>query len=159
MNCLTEALAAVCRENLLHEKWLVAPSRRVGQQWLESVTRSGQPAVNVRIKTVTSLAVDLIAPKMAASGVTLISPRGGEILVDQIIHHLRSSELSYLQQMELSAGLAEAVFQTMNDLRLAGVPGADIDVTKLEVVAKGRDLRKLLEAYAGELQANSLIDQ
>ena len=160
MNCLTQELAAVCRDKLLHEKWLVAPSRRVGQQWLESVTRSGQPAVNVRIKTVASLAVcNLVAPKMAASGLTLISSRGGEILVDQIVRRLRSSGLSYLQQMELSGGLAEAVFQTMNDMRLASVTGTDIDVSKLEVIAKGRDLRKLLEAYGGELKVNSLIDQ
>lgn len=158
MNRLTQALAKVCSEKLLHEKWLIAPSRRVGQQWLEVVTRSGQPAVNVRIKTVTSLAIDLVAAQMATSGVTLISPRGGEILVDRIIHRLRPTQLSYLRQMDSSAGLAAAVFQSINDIRLAGVAGADIGLTQLEVVAKGQDLRTLAQAYALELKANSLID-
>ena len=36
MNRLAEALARVCRENLLAEKWLIAPSLRVGYQWLDA---------------------------------------------------------------------------------------------------------------------------
>ncbi len=34
MNQLTTALAEVCREHVLEEKWLIVPSRRVGYQWL-----------------------------------------------------------------------------------------------------------------------------
>src|SRR4051812_37731602 len=115
MNRLTQALADFCRDNLLDEKWLIAPSRRVGQQWLESVTRSGQPVVNARIKTLTSMAIDLAAEEMAASGVTLVSSRGGNFLLARILHHLRSSALSYLSQLELSAGLVESLFQTISD--------------------------------------------
>src|SRR3954464_6884777 len=105
MNCLTHALATVCSQNLLDEKWLIAPSRRVGQQWLESVTRSGQPVVNARIKTVTSLAIDLAAEQMASNGVTLVSAHGANFLLARILHRLRSTALSYLSQLELSAGL------------------------------------------------------
>ena len=51
-----QELARVCREHLLEEKWLIAPSRRVGYQWLEAVTRAGQAAVNVHVKTLRRLA-------------------------------------------------------------------------------------------------------
>ncbi len=39
LNSLTTALRDVCRERVLEEKWLLAPSRRVGFQWLDSVVR------------------------------------------------------------------------------------------------------------------------
>jgi hypothetical protein len=55
VNRLTKSLADVCTHNLLAEKWLIAPSRRVGHQWLEAVTRSGTPVVNVHVKTLTSI--------------------------------------------------------------------------------------------------------
>ena len=35
MNTLASELATVCRDHLLSEKWLIAPSRRVGHQWLD----------------------------------------------------------------------------------------------------------------------------
>jgi hypothetical protein len=33
-------------------KWLVAQWLRVGHQWLDAVTRAGQPIVNVHVKTI-----------------------------------------------------------------------------------------------------------
>ena len=58
-NGLTQSLAGLCRENLLGEKWLLAPSRRVGNQWIETVARCGQPLVHVRVFTLRSCALHL----------------------------------------------------------------------------------------------------
>ena len=58
-NIFIRNLAAICRENLLAEKWLLAPNRRVGNQWVEQVARSGQPAVNLRVTTFRSLVLEL----------------------------------------------------------------------------------------------------
>ena len=159
MNCLTQALADACSQNLLDEKWLIAPSRRVGQQWLESVTRSGQPIVNARIKTITSLAIDLAAEQMAANGVTLVSPSGGSFLLARILHRLPPASLAYFSQLESSAGFIDSIFETINDIRLADIDAAEIGSMRLEVAAKGQDLRTLLQAYSHELQANRLIDR
>ena len=43
MSRFTQSLAKTCQENLLTEKWLIAPSLRVGHQWLEAVV-SRRPA-------------------------------------------------------------------------------------------------------------------
>ena len=61
MSRFTQSLAKTCQENLLTEKWLIAPSLRVGHQWLEAIVRGGQPAVNVRVNTIKGLALDLAA--------------------------------------------------------------------------------------------------
>ena len=73
VSILTSALKDVCRDRLLDEKWLLAPSRRIGHQWLDVVARAGQPAVNVRIKTIRSLALELAAPEITAKAVRLVS--------------------------------------------------------------------------------------
>lgn len=41
MNRLCRELAAVCRSAPLDEKWLLASSIRVGQQWLDQVAWAG----------------------------------------------------------------------------------------------------------------------
>ena len=56
MNTFIEKLAEACREHRVPEKWLIAPSLRVGHQWLDQVTRSGGPVLNVHVLTVRSLA-------------------------------------------------------------------------------------------------------
>ena len=81
MNHIVESLAAICRDRLLAEKWLIAPSLRVGHQWLDAVTRSGQPAINVRVKTLRRLALELAGPAMASAGFTLISDTAATFLV------------------------------------------------------------------------------
>jgi hypothetical protein len=158
MNRLTTSLADVCSQHLLSEKWLLAPSRRVGQQWLEAVTRSGQPVVNVRVKTLTSLAIDLAAEQMAARGLTVVSPRGGAFLIENIIRRLRADGLQYLVHLEPSAGLAEAVYAAVVAIRQSGLAVESLDAERFEVAGKGHDLRAILSAYLAELDAGQLID-
>ncbi len=49
MNTLASKLATVCRDHLLREKWLIAPSRRIGHQWLDCLVLGGESVVNVHI--------------------------------------------------------------------------------------------------------------
>lgn len=64
-------------------------SLRVGHQWLEAVTHTGQPAVNVRIKTLRSMALELAAPEMTTRKLHLLSGRAGPMLVDRVFRRLR----------------------------------------------------------------------
>lgn len=143
---------------MLANKWLLAPSRRVGQQWLEAVARSGQPVVNVRVKTLTSLAVDLAAEQIVARGLTLVSPRGGAFLVERVIRRLRINGLKYLAHLEPSAGLAEAVYAAAVAIRQAGLDVDSLHAKHFEVAGKGHDLQVILQTYLTELDAGQLID-
>src|SRR3981189_2023606 len=105
MNDLTTALSKICRDYLLAEKWLLAPSLRAGHQWLVSVTRGGQPAVNGHVKTLTNLALELAAPAMAAAGVELVSARGGALLIDRIMRRMRQPNAGYLFPVPARAGV------------------------------------------------------
>jgi hypothetical protein len=60
-NRFVDSLADYCGAHVLTEKWVLAPSLRVGHQWLESVARRGQPVLNAHVKSFQSFALDLAA--------------------------------------------------------------------------------------------------
>jgi len=116
---LIRALAGLCHDRLLDEKWLLAPTLRIGHQWLEAVTRTGQPVVNVRIKTLRSMALELAAPEMATRKLQLLSGRAGPMPVDRVFRRLRSKGLTYLGPLRATAGLAELVHRSIQAIRMA----------------------------------------
>jgi ATP-dependent helicase/nuclease subunit B len=153
---LVEALGDHCRRHLLAEKWLLAPSLRVGRQWVEQVVRGGVPVVNLHVQTLARLARDLC--EAVRPGVEFVSPRGGIILLDRLLGRLRQAESSYLAALRPSAGLAQGFHDSLCALRLAGVGDDRLDGDSFEHPGKGAELRKLLGAYLAELQARNQAD-
>jgi ATP-dependent helicase/nuclease subunit B len=158
MNRLTVALADACRTHLLEEKWLIAPSIRVGHQWLLTVSRSGQPTVNVHVKTPKSMALVLAGPEMGRRGVSLVASRLGALLIDDIIGRLRRTQLQYLNDLAPSMKLAQAVLRSLEAVRLSGVDIEHISPHKFDNSRKGADLQKISAAYLQRLQAEKLVD-
>jgi ATP-dependent helicase/nuclease subunit B len=158
MNHLTQCLAEICQRQRLQEKWLLAPSMRVGHQWLDAMTRAGHFAVNVRVKTLKSVALALAAPRMAEQQLKLLSDWAGVLLVDRLFRRLRSGGLDYLGGLEPSLDLAETIYRSLESLRLAGMPPASVDPARFEVSAKGRAVRRILEEYLAQLAADKLVD-
>jgi hypothetical protein len=158
LNRLTQSLADVCRQHLLTEKWLVAPSLRVGHQWLETMARGGQPAVNVLIKTVKSLAIDLAAPEMASRGMTLAPNRAGTLLIDRVVRNLHGGQLQYLGGVDPSAGVAATLLGTIEAVRISGLDVTNLALDEFEVATKGEDLCLIARKYLQLLAEEKLID-
>jgi hypothetical protein len=158
VNRLATELSRVCQERLLQEKWLIAPSLRVGHQWLDIVTLSGGPVLNVRIKTLKGLALDLAAPEMARLGVSLISATGSLFLVDQILNKLQGHSSSYLSSLPPSPTLSRTVCSAIDALRAAGINVADLRPQCFEAPEKSEDLAFVLTEYLRILDEKSLID-
>ncbi len=152
MNRLAEELARSCRDSLLEEKWLIAPNLRVGHQWLEAVARGGQASINVRVKTIKSLALELASGAMAGAGLKLLDDLGGEVVLDRALAGLADEGIEYLAPSRDAPGLAGALYRTGQDLRLGGVglDGAPDDA--FEVRAKGRALLSVVGAFEGSMQ-------
>ena len=158
MNRLTTAIAERCRKHRTEEKWLLAPSLRVGHQWLDAVTRTGQPAINVRIQTLRSMALDLAASEMAAKNLELLSGHAGPMLVGQVFRRLQTEGLGYLGALRATAGLAEVVHRSIQAIRMAGLETRQLSPDGFEVDAKGRDIRLILQEYLGEIGKHRLVD-
>ena len=158
MNVLVRELSRVCQEHLLAEKWLLAPSLRVGHQWLDTVTLAAGPVLNVRIKTLKGLALDLAGPKMAESGLSLITATGSLILVDRILHQMRSTSSGYLSSLPPSPTLSRTVYSAIDAIRLAGLNADDLHPQCFEAPEKSKDLALILTEYLQILGGKRLID-
>ncbi len=155
---LVEGLASVCREQLLEEKWLLAPSLRVGHQWLEAVTRSGQSIVNVHVKSLKTMALDLAAPDLLAKDVRLLAGNAGPVLVDRVFRKLQDQGLDYLGSLRPSGGLADVIHRSIQSVRNSGVVLDEVTAEHFEVAEKGRDIARILTAYLAALNEVGVID-
>jgi ATP-dependent helicase/nuclease subunit B len=158
MNRLTAALADICRQRLLDEKWLIAPSLRVGHQWQQTVARHGQPTLNLHIKTLKSMALELAGPSMTQAKVGFLSSRAGELLIDGILTRLGSDGLEYLGRTRAHVGLVQAIYRSIAHLQLAGLEPGQAAFPLFEVSAKARDLHKVWQEYRRRLQGGGLCD-
>ncbi|HUU26915.1 MAG TPA: PD-(D/E)XK nuclease family protein [archaeon] len=158
MNRLTECLARFCRDNILREKWLIAPSLRVGYQWLDNVARGGQPVVNVRVRTLRALAFELAQPVLLERGLRFLSNREGVLLTGIIFSRLREGGRGYILSLEPEISLLQKIYSTLSDMRLAGLDQEKLPPELFEVEAKGRELSVILGGYLEELKKRRLAD-
>jgi ATP-dependent helicase/nuclease subunit B len=157
MNRLTQALAEVCREHVLDEKWLVAPARREYDQWRETIARAGTPVANLQPMSLPKMALHLAGPAMAARGATLASKVWCEALVDAACRTLARDD-GYLLSGDPDPGLARALAAAVRELRLGDLSPGDLAEKRFEVPEKGRELAAILAAYVEALAQHGLVD-
>ncbi len=157
INRLAESIGELCEARPYEEKWLLAPSLRIGFQWLESVARAGRPVLNVRVKTLANMALDLAAPEMEKRGTFLLRGVREELLVAGVLAALREQG-GYLARLEATPGLVRAAASTLRDLRRCGLAASDLSTRLFEVKSKGSELISMLSLYEKELAACGLTD-
>ena len=155
MNVIVKNIAKLAQSELLAPKWLLAPSIRAGNEWLEKVARSGTPAVGFRVMTLPHLARDLAMRRLAREKITKLPGFAGTLLIDQLLEQLDGE---YLQQSEKSASLAGAILSTIEEMRLANLSAADLERISFEVRGKGGDLCKLLTGYESQMEKLNVTD-
>ena len=159
-NRLTQNLKKRCAEHVLDEKWLLAPSSRVGMQWLDSVARAGQPVLNFRVNTVKRFALDIAAHAMEDRHLELLPDNGtrAQVLVGRLFGQLAERGRGYLMTLTPTPGLNEALTRAIRDLRMAGLTANELEAADFEVAAKGNEVKNLLAGYERELQTAGLVD-
>lgn len=158
MNTFLSELSRICAENIFREKWLMAPSVRIGHQWVDRLALAGTPLLNLRIKTFKGTALDIAGPEMARRGVSLISDLGGTIFIDRILHRPRNNPTGYFASLPPGPALSESMFSAVKALRLADLGVDRLHEKCFEVAAKGADLAFVLAEYLRELEEKKLVD-
>lgn len=136
----------------------MAPSLRVGHQWVDSLTQRGAPVLNLRIKTFKGTALEIAGPEMTRRCVSLISDLGGTIFVDRILHRMRDNPSGYFASLPPSPALSKSMFSAVKALRMAGMGVDRLHEQCFEVPAKGTDLVFVLGEYLRELEEKNLVD-
>jgi RecB family exonuclease len=158
LNRLTEQIAGICKEYPVDEKWLLAPSRRIGFQWLDSVTRSGQPVLNVRVKTLQHAAFDLAMSEIERQGKSYLTGVRAELIVQRIFVEIKEAGEGYFTALEPSPGLTNALLSTIRDIRLSGMKAAHLTPDTFEVNSKGLETKEILSRYEQELETARFVD-
>ncbi len=158
MNRFVQALRRICHTYLLEEKWLIAPSLRAGNQWLDGLTRQGQAVLNVRVKTLKGMTLELAGPELARRGVTLMSDQIGVLLTGHLWPLVGDKETEYFSKLAPSFSVFQTIYSTLKTLRVAGLEAAQLCPESFEVPAKGADLILLLENYLSLLHTHRLVD-
>ena len=152
-----EELAKACRERPLEEKVLVVPSLPIGYQVLESLARSGQPWVNLRVETVRTLAHGAIGPALARDGWKLLSRAQALALVEQACAETLGAG-SYFGSLADRPALHRSFQQTFDELRAAGLEAESLPEAAFADRRKHRELREVLRRYTGALEAGRFVD-
>lgn len=157
-NTLTDSIAKECARRPTEEKWLIAPSLRVGFQWLESVTWDGSTVVNFNVKTFRTLVLELASPTMQSRGLDFLRGVRAELMVEAAFETIRGTDAGYLSSLELSPGLTRTLHRTVRDLRMAGLTSAEMRHSDFEVELKGREIAAILAGYEMALEEENLVD-
>ncbi len=151
-------LAEICREHLLTEKIVVAPSLAMGHQIADAIALGGTPWVNLRFETMRTLADRVASFDISAHGMTTLSRAQALALVGRACDRALDGS-SYFAALADRPGLHRAIQKTMDDLRHAAVDLSAVPATAFEDPRKALDLSRILAAYEEELITAKAVDR
>ena len=158
MNRLHESLYIVCKQRVFDEKILLAPSLRIGHQWLDGVSMGGGTPVNVRVSTLKGLVIRIAESRRTAVGATVMNAMRGEYLIGSLFRELSVEENGYLLSLAPYSGLVSTMYRLIVDLRLAGLEPDDLDATKFESEIKASETKLFLGKWNEKLREELLAD-
>lgn len=147
-----------CQQHVLTEKYLICPSLRTGQMWLDRAAALGQNPMNVRLRTVKSLAFELAEPLMRKYSLIPVNPSQSFVIMNRILLELDQSGASYFSRTRISINLVSGMLDTINTLRQAGITSDRIGAESFDVHLKGLNIKQILQDYENRLKLTSLTD-
>jgi ATP-dependent helicase/nuclease subunit B len=151
------ALAAACRRWPRAEKWVLMPSLGEGLTLGDRLAEAGVAWANLRFTSPRTLARQLAGAVLAAEGWRALPWGGGQALVARVLAGLPASVPRYFRE-ESGQGPADALWRTIQELRLAGVTAEVVPGAVASTPAKAAELAALLAAVDRELRESRIAD-
>jgi ATP-dependent helicase/nuclease subunit B len=139
-------------------KWIVVPSLAIGHDIAERLVCEGIAWGNLRFTTVFDLAVRVAGPELAGEGKALVDPAVGPALTLELLLDLPTTLPAYFRAIAEQAGVAEALWSTVIELRLAGVGVGGLQPERFASATKAKEHAALFQAYELYLAEHSLAD-
>jgi ATP-dependent helicase/nuclease subunit B len=154
---LLDSLARACREHLLDEKVLVAPSLAIGHTLVERLAREGHPWIHLRVETVRTIALGIVGPQLSREGLRLLSRAQALALIEQACaESLRRK--SYFGELRDRPGFHRALQRTFEEIRAAGLSGTALPARAFDDARKAKELQGILARYDQDLAGGRFID-
>jgi ATP-dependent helicase/nuclease subunit B len=106
-----------------------------------------------------SIAMEIAGEKLSGEGKRQISRTASRVLINHIFRELKEKqELCYFGKLEAQSGIINALFQSIQDLRLAGIKSAVLNPDFFIEPKKGLEIQKILQQYEKELEDGKFFD-
>jgi len=159
LNQLQLSLSEACSTHKIREKILIVPSFSHGHQITESLVINGIPYINLRIKTIPSLAHEIIDLDLAKASIKYLSETSTLIIIEDPFNQIRQKNASYFYKMDPKEGMADALGEAIRELRKAGIKADDLSPKSFINEKKGTEIIELFKNYEVYLQKNNYADK
>jgi len=150
-------LADLCRAHPTRAKWVFVPSHAIGRTLGERIALNGTNWLNLRFVTPLDIALRMGAPFLVERGIDPSEEGLGPALIMRLLLELPTTN-GYFRPLADQPNMAQALYATVRELRMAGVAARDLAPDAFGSKAKHAELRALLLAYEKFLSANNRGD-
>ena len=157
MDVFVEQLAALCSKHVTRNKWVFVPSHPLGHTLGERIALSGTNWLNLRFVTPLDVALRMGAPFLLERGIEPSEEGLGPALIMRLMLDL-PKEGGYFRPLADQPTLAEALWSTIRELRMAGIKSDQLRADGFESPSKHAELGALLAAYERFLATNKRGD-
>jgi ATP-dependent helicase/nuclease subunit B len=153
VDVFVKQLAALCAEHVTRNKWVFVPSHAIGHTLGERIALNGTNWLNLRFVTPLDVALRMGAPFLVERGIEPSEEGLGPALIMRLMLDL-PKENGYFRPLADQPTLAEALWSTTCELRMAGIRSDRLRADAFESPSKHGELRALLASYEHFLFSN-----
>jgi PD-(D/E)XK nuclease superfamily len=148
----------LCRVQVTRPKWVFVRGHALGHTLGERLAREGTNWASLRFTPPFELALEMAAPFLVEQGIDPVPDGLGPALIARLLLDLPASTPRYFRPLAEQPGMGDALWSTLRELRMAGVPAADLTPSVFEIPAKAAELTALVRAYERHLATERLAD-
>lgn len=152
-------LADLCRTERSRAKWVIVPTHTLGHTLGERLALDGSGWANVRFTTPLDLALPMAAPFLVERSVDPAPDGIGPALIMRLLLELPSTVPTYFRGLAEQPQMAEALWATLAEVRMAGITAAGLPRDAFANASKHAELQALLASYEQHLAARGLADR
>ena len=138
-------------------KWVFVPTHALGRTLGERIALAGTDWLNLRFVTPLDIALRMGAPFLVERGIDPSEEGLGPALMMRLLLEL-PEQGGYFRALAEQPSLAEAVWTTLRELRMAGIESDAVPVEAFESPAKHAEIVALLAAYEAHLESQGRAD-
>ena len=126
MDPFVQQLTELCRAHITRAKWVFVPSHAVGHTLGERIALRGTNWLNLRFVTPLDLALRMGAPFLVERGIDPSEDGVGPALIMRLLLDLPQG--GYFRPLADQPSMAQALWATIRELRMAGIRAGDLKV-------------------------------
>jgi hypothetical protein len=151
-------LAELCRAHPTRSKWVFVPAHAIGRTLGDRLVLAGTDWANLRFVTPFEIALRMGAPFLVERGINPSEEGLGPALVMRLLLDL-PEDGGYFRRLATQPSMAAALWNTVRELRMAGVRADDLAADAFESPSKHAELVALLNAYESFLTTHKRGDR